>query len=388
VKSRDSAGNLSVSQDFTFTTASPDTSAPTASLTAADITTAGDSTYTFTVTFTDNVAVKVSTLSSADIQVTGPNGFSQTATFVSVNTNTNGTVRTATYRISAPGGAWDQGDNGNYTVSVVASQVSDTSSNFVAAGSIGTFAVAVPDSIGPTLSAITASGLTTSGATITWNSSEAADSRVEYGLSTSYGSTTTVDSALVTSHGVNLSGLQSGTTYHFRVLSRDAAGNLTTSSDFTFTTVAVDIAGPTVTISAPAVTTGGGTTYTFTVTFTDNVAVRVSTLDSSDILVTGPNGFSRMATFVSVNQSTNGKVRTATYRISAPTGGWSIADNGAYTVSIAQNEVTDTSDNAVTAGAIGTFQVAVLDTTAPTALLNATDITIGGDVATTPTRSP
>src|SRR6185503_5047396 len=41
-----------------------------------------------------------------------------------------------------------------------------------------------------------------------------------------------------TSHSVLLSGLASSTLYHFKVLSRDAQGNLATSVDYTFTTAA------------------------------------------------------------------------------------------------------------------------------------------------------
>jgi hypothetical protein len=41
---------------------------------------------------------------------------------------------------------------------------------------------------------------------------------------------------MVTSHSQSLSGLSAGTVYHYRVKSRDASGNLATSSDFTFTT--------------------------------------------------------------------------------------------------------------------------------------------------------
>ena len=42
----------------------------------------------------------------------------------------------------------------------------------------------------------------------------------------------------MTSHSASLSGLAANTLYHYRVKSRDAAGNLATSGDFTFTTPA------------------------------------------------------------------------------------------------------------------------------------------------------
>jgi hypothetical protein len=51
--------------------------------------------YTFTITYTDNVAINVSTLGNGDAQVSGPGGFNNAATFVSVNNNSNGTPRTA-----------------------------------------------------------------------------------------------------------------------------------------------------------------------------------------------------------------------------------------------------------------------------------------------------
>src|SRR5262249_22539425 len=62
--------------------------------------------------------------------------------------------------------------------------------------------------------------------------------QVEYGLTTSYGSQTVLDSSLVTSHAQVLSDLIASTTYNYRVYSREAGGALTTSSNFTFTTAA------------------------------------------------------------------------------------------------------------------------------------------------------
>lgn len=74
-------------------------------------------------------------------------------------------------------------------------------------------------------------------ATISWTSSEPATSQVDFGPSSAYGSSTTVDAGLVTSHSGSLPGLTPLMTYHFRVRSRDAAGNETVSADRTFTTL-------------------------------------------------------------------------------------------------------------------------------------------------------
>jgi hypothetical protein len=120
-----------------------DRTAPTATLTAADVTLAAGSSYTFTVTYSDNLALQVSQLDDNDIRVTGPNGFDQPATFVSVDATDDGTPRTATYQISAPGDTWDAADNGDYTVAIAADQLADTVGNSSAAGTLGSFRVAI-----------------------------------------------------------------------------------------------------------------------------------------------------------------------------------------------------------------------------------------------------
>lgn len=106
------------------------------------------------------------------------------------------------------------------------------------ATSTGTFTTAAPDTTPPTISAVQATGVTHAGATITWTTNEPADSLVEYGTSTSYGSTSTLDPSLVTSHSQSISGLAASTTYNFRVKSKDASGNLATSTNGTFVTAA------------------------------------------------------------------------------------------------------------------------------------------------------
>ncbi len=89
----------------------------------------GGSHHTFTVTYTDDVAVAFASLDGFDIRVSGPNGYAQFASFISVNIASDGTPRVATYQVSAPGGTWDEADSGTYTVAVQANQVSDLSGN-------------------------------------------------------------------------------------------------------------------------------------------------------------------------------------------------------------------------------------------------------------------
>jgi hypothetical protein len=119
------------------------------------------------------------------------------------------------------------------------------------------------DTTPPAISAVAASGITSSGVTITWTTDEAATSQVEYGLTTSYGSTTTADTNLVTSHSVSLSGLSADTLYHYRVKSKDASDNEAVSGDYTFTTAAPPDTTPPV-ISAVAASSITASTATIT----------------------------------------------------------------------------------------------------------------------------
>jgi hypothetical protein len=113
----------------------------------------------------------------------------------------------------------------------------DNSGNMAISGD-STFITATPDTTPPVLGAIQATAVTRSEAVILWSSDEPADSQVEYGTTTAYGSVTPLDSTLVTSHTVSLSGLAPSTLYHYHVKSRDGSGNPAVSADFTFTTTA------------------------------------------------------------------------------------------------------------------------------------------------------
>jgi len=107
----------------------------------------------------------------------------------------------------------------------------------------------------------------------------------------------------------------------------------------------------------PAITAIMDHPHTISVTYSDNVAVDVSSLDSSDIFVTGLNGYNEYATFVSVDTDADGSPRTATYAIHPPGTTWNLPDNGTYTVSIVGSQVSDTGGNHVVAGQLGTLTV-------------------------------
>jgi beta-lactamase superfamily II metal-dependent hydrolase len=124
---------------------------------------------------------------------------------------------------------------------------------------------APPDTTAPVISNVQATAVTTSGATITWTTDEASDSVVEYGLTTSYGSSTS-NAADVTSHSIPLSGLTGNTLYHYRVISTDPAGNTTASVDRSFQTGNVTNYVPT----ATTILVGSLATGSFTNLATNN----------------------------------------------------------------------------------------------------------------------
>src|SRR2546430_708851 len=130
-----------------------------------------------------------------------------------------------------------------------------------AAGNLATSADATfttSDITPPNITGVTVTTVTGTGTTIQWTTNELSDSQVEYGLTASYGSTTTLDATLRTAHSVVLTGLTDSTTYHYRVKSKDAAGNPAASPDSTFTTA--DVTAPV--ISGVIVATVGGTSAT------------------------------------------------------------------------------------------------------------------------------
>ncbi len=68
-------------------------------------------------------------------------------------------------------------------------------------------------------------------ATITWDTDEASDSRVDYGTAPGSLTGNVSNAAPVTAHSIALGGLVPGTTYHFRVTSADAETNIATSPE-------------------------------------------------------------------------------------------------------------------------------------------------------------
>jgi len=104
-----------------------------------------------------------------------------------------------------------------------------------------------------TVGGLLAGQVSSNSAQINWTSNVPGDSQVDYGTTSAYGTSTPLDSTLVTSHSVSLSSLSASTTYHYRAKSKDASRNSAASGDATFTTSAApDMTPPTISMTAPA----------------------------------------------------------------------------------------------------------------------------------------
>jgi uncharacterized repeat protein (TIGR02543 family) len=115
----------------------------------------------------------------------------------------------------------------------------DGSGNGPTTSTSKTFATpAAPDTAPPViLEGPLVVNVTHQSAVIRWGTDEPADSAVVYGKTNTNFDSSESRTALVRTHNLTLTGLEAGTTYHFRALSTDSFGNgPTVSKDFTFTT--------------------------------------------------------------------------------------------------------------------------------------------------------
>jgi RHS repeat-associated protein len=205
VKSSDAGGNLRVSADFTFKTAQLAIS----NLAAAGVTTSG-ATITWTTNGNSDSQVEYGVNTGyGQLAPTTPNPLLVTTHSQVLSGLTSNTVYHYRVKSRDAGGKLAESVDSTFTTSSLV------------------------------ISNVAAGGVTTSGATITWTTNGNSNSQVEYGVDTGYGQLVPVtpNPALVTAHSQVLSGLTSGTVYHYRVKSSDAGGKLAVSGDFTFTTM-------------------------------------------------------------------------------------------------------------------------------------------------------
>lgn len=214
---------------------------------------------------TPGVQISPGSLMSINVQNTVDNNagivqFSQVSDFESTFTG-SGIVASITFRVIAAGTSNVTIDfvQGNSIDSNIAGLGGDILTSVTGGSYTGTAVVEPPpaDTKAPTISNITFSNLTGTGITIAWTTDENSDTQVEYGLTSNYGSQIALINTSSLSHSATLSDLSPGTSYHYRVKSRDSAGNLGVSSDNIFTTqTSPDTTAPTVPAGLTATPTG------------------------------------------------------------------------------------------------------------------------------------
>jgi hypothetical protein len=212
VLSRDAAGNLATSGDFTFTTTTaPDTLPPVLNNIASSSVTSSGVTITWATNEDSDTQVDHGTTttygSTSPLNMTLTKSHSQSLSGLTANT-------TYHFRAKSKDATGNLGVSGDFTFKTAAAS----------------------NETPPAISAVQVSSLSSRNATITWITNVPADSQVFFGTTTACAKSTKLNTTRVTVHSRNLSGLLSNTIYYYRVQSRDAAGTLAVSPIYGFQT--------------------------------------------------------------------------------------------------------------------------------------------------------
>ncbi len=225
LKTTDDNSNISTISNIagaTTTAVSTDTTAPTISNVAAgSLTSTG-----VTIAWTTNEAA------DGEVEFGSTAAYGQSATDASLITSHSIALAnlapgaTYHYRVRSRDASSNLASTGDFTFTT--NTVSTTG------GTNGTTAGA-EDHTGPIISDIIAS-TTYKTAIISWNTQESATGRIEYGKTSSYGTTTKETQFFSNDHSAFLDNLEADTEYHFRIISADLLNNATFSVDQKFKT--------------------------------------------------------------------------------------------------------------------------------------------------------
>ena len=375
----------------------------------------GGASYDLTVRYYDQSAVDASTLDAADVRVIAPGGAIIAPSAFEAGdevATTTGTARTVTYTITPPGGTWDVSDNGTYRIELQGGEVLDMDGNALPAGEVGSFRVALYDPATINVSAMLASGQAI--ATHTAFDIGSVENIFDGNTST-LARTPNIDPATVTLEfdaPQTVTGFRSWFTaawgdpaYKYTIEAADSLADLdgqtgsyvqlvpttgTPSDVFSAVTLASPHSASVFRLTASRLTgddyvhvsewqllgTAGGETQAPTawldyvdsaamgqtshflgVSFADDTAVAVNSIDNGDIVITGPGG-AITPTFYDVDDYTDGTARTATFWFIPPGGAWDSLDNGTYTIELQSGVVRDVLYNSADiAQTLGTFDV-------------------------------
>jgi uncharacterized delta-60 repeat protein len=387
-------------------TATTTVAPPTATLTTVPPVVSLLANVNFLVTYTDTSAINFSTLGDDNILIDGPNLYSQTATFVSAAPATNSSAIVAEYSMPAPSGesTFTTADNGAYVLIMQGDQVADTdaSPDFVPLGVLGSATVDI--AAGTTSTSSGASPITPT----LLNINTLVNTAASIPFSVQYTDATPLSIASLSSANVLVDG-PNGFSQFATFLSSSPANNSTTvvanydvvpplgdgffgtAQNGTYVVIlepgqvadtatpanyaSVGLLGqfqvnvstanniapipPTATLTNVSEIVAPVSTVSFTVVYTDSTPIVESVLSENNgvILVTGPNNYSETGTVSAIQTVTNGW--SVTYTVDSPGTDFSPADNGAYTISLVANQVSDEAGQAFASATLGTFTVDV-----------------------------
>lgn len=399
-----------------------DTVVPTAVLDAPELAQL-DQPYTFSVTYTDNVAVEAEAIDANDVKVIAPDGVTILPATLSgvVDVKGDGTAIEATYSVAAPEANWAN-QRGAYQIELQAGQISDKAGNRIATSVLGSFAVNIPHKPSATgvirIEAedykagtngveyydfeaenfggayrpnepvdIEVTGDTSGGFNVGYigaGETLAYDVNIpqadNYKLVLRVANPDTFSKAIEVSIDGETYTAEVGTTGDYQVYTDVVINNVSLTAgtkelslkfqakDFNINYLELEPAAPIVDTTAPTgkldttdltQQSNSMTAANLSVTFADNSGINTTTIDANDITVTAPDGTTLPVTLVEVDAAGNGTLRTATYSVAAPGDTWDTADKGEYTVAVKAGAVEDINGNKIAAKVLGKLDIDV-----------------------------
>jgi hypothetical protein len=163
----------------------------------------------------------------------------------------------------------------------------------------------------------------------------------------------------------------------------DTKGNATPGGPLGSFAVSIAAAAPTASMPALGRVTVPTAGVALPVTYSVGQGlISRGTIDSLDLVVTGPNGYTATPRLVGAGPAANAATIVADYVVDPPDGGWRSDGNGLYTVAVRSGAVATTAGAAIGQAVLGTFAV---DVTVPTAVGSGPTITVPTTAAQTVT---
>jgi hypothetical protein len=216
----DAAGNTTTSSAGSFTTLTPDVTAPTLISSSFSGITHAAATLLFTAN--EAVTAKVYSSTTTPVDVGSASFVTSASSAASHSVNLSGLVASTVYHVRVV--------------------FTDAAGNATTSSEMTFTTLAQPDVTAPTILSSSIGSITASSARLLFTADEAVTAKVYSSTTTpvdvSASATATAEAGTAaTSHDILLTGLAGGTTYHVRFIAKDPAGNATTSTELSFTTL-------------------------------------------------------------------------------------------------------------------------------------------------------